>query len=174
MRWEAFGARLKTHRGFGPCVWVLLPFGGICVRYDDYRDTDIKILTNIEIHMRYKPLRLVWVHTEVLGRVLRRLVLWGSVYACIDMMRYMRYEIAFPCLTVVASGHGGFLIARPFRFRYDEIILLGTCLVTDFRIQFLSNGFITFLILCDIIYYVYVSVWFIIKKVYLSLLMLFW
>jgi len=27
MRWEAFGARLNTHRGFGPCVWALLPLG---------------------------------------------------------------------------------------------------------------------------------------------------
>ena len=50
MRREVFGVRLKTHRGFGPCVWALLPFGGIYMRYDDYIDT------YIEIHMKYKPL----------------------------------------------------------------------------------------------------------------------
>ena len=24
---EAFGAHLSTHKGFGPCAWVLLSFG---------------------------------------------------------------------------------------------------------------------------------------------------
>ena len=45
-RWdeiEAFGARLSTHREFGPCVWALLPFGGLCMQYDDYRDTNVQI-----------------------------------------------------------------------------------------------------------------------------------
>ena len=31
MRWQSFRARLNTHRGFGPCVWALLPVGGICM-----------------------------------------------------------------------------------------------------------------------------------------------
>ena len=53
------------------------------------------------------------------------------------MMRYIRYEMTFPRLSIVAPGHDGSLIARPLRSGYDEIIPLGTCLVIVFCIQFL-------------------------------------
>ena len=118
MRWEAFGVCLNTHRGFGPYVWVLLPFRGICMQYDDYRDTDIEIQM---IHMWFRPLGPVWVHTETLGHVLGCLVFW--------IWWDMRYEMTFPCLSVVALRHDGSLIARPSRSGYDEIISLSTCLV---------------------------------------------
>ena len=134
MRWEAFGARLNTHRGFGPNVWVLLPFGGICMQYDDYRDTDIEIQM---IHMWFRPLGPVWVHTEALGHVLGCLVFWGPDYTCTDMMRYMRYEMTFPRLSIVTPRHDGSLIARLSRSGYDEIIFLGTCLVIVINIQYL-------------------------------------
>ena len=133
-------ARLNTHRGFGTCVWALLPLGGIYMRM---MITEIQILRyrwyrwDMIIQMRYKPLGLVWVHTEDLGRVLGRLVLWGQDFACTDMVKYMRYEMAFSRLSVVAPGHNGSLIACPSRSGYDEIIPLGTCLVIVFGIQYL-------------------------------------
>ena len=49
----------------------------------------------------------------------------------------MRYDMTFSHLSVVASGHNSSLIACPSRSGYDEIILLGTCLVIVFGIQYL-------------------------------------
>ena len=40
LRWEVFRACLNTYGGFGLYVWTLLPFGGICMQYDDYKDTN--------------------------------------------------------------------------------------------------------------------------------------
>ena len=141
MRWEAFGARLNTHRGFGPCVWAFLPFEGIQMQCDDYKDTYIEIQMGYDdtygiwwYRWNERPLRPVWVHTEALGRVSGRFVLWGLDYACKNMMRY---EMTFPRLSVVAPGHDSSLIACSLRSEYDEIISLGTCLMIVFGIQYL-------------------------------------
>ena len=71
-----------------------------------------------------------------------RFCLLGA-YACsmmiieIQMLRYMRYEMRFPYLSVVAPGHDGSLISHPSRSGYDEIIPLGTSLMIVFGIQYL-------------------------------------
>ena len=53
------------------------------------------------------------------------------------MLRDMRYELAFPRLSVVALRHDGSLIAHPTRSGYDKIIPLTTCFVIVFGIQYL-------------------------------------
>ena len=98
--------------------------------------------TVIQMIWDERPLGPVWTHTEALGCVFGRFCLLGA-YACsmmiteIQMLRYMRYEMRFPHLSIVAPGHDGFVIARPSRSRYDEIIPLGSCLVIVFGIQYL-------------------------------------
>ena len=47
MRWKTFGACLNIHRGFEPCVWIFLPFRGVCIWYDD--NTDINTNDKDEI-----------------------------------------------------------------------------------------------------------------------------
>ena len=39
IRWErGLWGRPSTHRGFGPCVWILLPFGGLCMHSTDINE----------------------------------------------------------------------------------------------------------------------------------------
>ena len=133
------------------CLW------GICMRYDDYSDTDIELQwysmgykqllrysmgyrsvieiqrysatdmryrSVIEIQrysdtdMRYRQLIYRWdiglwgpsEYTQRLWAVcLGAFVLWGLDYACTVMMRY---EIVFPCLSVVAPGRDVTQIVR--------------------------------------------------------------
>ena len=129
MRWEAFGA-VWTHievlgRVFGcfcllgacACSMVITDIHILRYRWYKwdmmihmrYNDTDEIwwYIWDMMIHMRYRPLGSVWVHIEVLGRVLGHLVLTGPDYTCTNMMRYMRYEMAFSRLFVVAPGHDG-------------------------------------------------------------------
>lgn len=55
MRCEVFRACLNTYGGFESCIWAFLPFGGICMQYDDYKYTNIKIQI---MQIRYKSLGL--------------------------------------------------------------------------------------------------------------------
>ena len=94
-RWdviEAFGVYLNTHKvfwGHMHMVWWLQ-------RYIYEIQTDIEIHM---IHMRYKPLGLVWVHTEVLDLVLWRFCplgtrlcmhkyeeIWGGIFLSIRVV----------------------------------------------------------------------------------------
>ena len=87
MRWEAFGTRLNTHRGFGPCVWALLPFRGHMhavwwlQRYRWYG-------WDMMIQMRWEAFRARMSTHKGFGCVLGRLIIWGSNYACTYTMRY--------------------------------------------------------------------------------------